>query len=38
MTDHDEIEPRKLATARGWLADPPPSIPDWVVHHIKRTP
>jgi hypothetical protein len=29
MTTPEQIEPNKLAAARGWLADPPPAPPRW---------
>ena len=38
MIDDEQIERNKLAATRGWLADPPPSIPDWVVRYMRRTP
>lgn len=38
MIDDEQIERNKLAATRGWLADPPPSLPDWVVRSMKRTP
>jgi hypothetical protein len=34
----DEIEVRKKKAGRGWLTDPPPSLPGWVVRSMKRTP
>jgi hypothetical protein len=34
----EEIEARKKKAERGWLADPPPSLPGWVVRSMKRTP
>lgn len=29
MTDDQQVERRKLAAARGWLADPPPAPQHW---------
>lgn len=38
MTDDEQIERRKLAAERGWLADPPPPLPPPPLpdHHIDK--
>ena len=38
ISKRNEIEARKKKAERGWLADPPPRLPDFIARSVERTP
>ena len=38
ISKRNEIEARKKKAERGWLADSPPRLPDFIDRYFKETP